>query len=619
MALRTAGVGAERKLEFWDQYGVEKVNVTYKGVLLPDIDTTPVGDVLLKVLDEKLKLRNAADDADVILDEVFIPHTLTSEFTFTNLVKFARPANEPSVRIGDAGQGYQILQFSKRTVGGGVADLEVEDEASLLLVSAGLATAAWSPNIGLGGIDEGSAYAGCIYFRSAKSLAGGMDYNIERLKFGVGAVADATWAAILQSGLKLKDALDANSQKITNLAACTVGGDGANKTYVDAAVAAAITGLDWQESVLDKDLNTPPGGEVAGDRYIVAAVGAGAWTGHEDEIAEWDGAAWGFATPTEGFCCEVEDENLAYVYDGAAWVLFGSILAFGDDVFATFGGEGRLGWDTIDPNANMMKLDLPAGGVVDVPAFLVGIGIRAVDLAVLDGITEPVMGVIDLDRDARVTIGFSADDQPELNFNAISKLLWDVTDIDANLLKVDLPAGGGVKVPVMALGIAIADVDLGFFDGLTEPVAALVDIAKTSWVSVGFRAADIPELNCGGVAAVIECAPRFVVEKELNLDATTELTIDLAGAIAITKSFHTVDTNADSPTDDLDNITGGAEGDILVLKAEDGARTVVCKHATGNLQLNGSADFSMGHINDSITLIYDGANWIELSRSNNGV
>lgn len=38
-------------------------------------------------------------------------------------------------------------------------------------------------------------------------------------------VVDATWAAILQSGLKLKDALDANSQKITNLLAPTVDGD----------------------------------------------------------------------------------------------------------------------------------------------------------------------------------------------------------------------------------------------------------------------------------------------------------------------------------------------------------------------------------------------------------
>lgn len=240
MALRTSGVGAERRIEFWDQYGVEKYRFLPTEMLTPEVvtlfefeklllrDTGPVPaeNILLKCVDQKLKLRNADDDADVILDEVFIPHT------FTDLVKFARPANEPSVRIGDAGQGYQILEFSKRTAGGGIANLGVEDEASLLLLCAGLVTAAWSPSIGLFGIDEGSGDAGCISLRSAKSLAGGTDYNIERLKLGVGAIADATWAAVLQSGLKLKDALDANSQKITSLAAATADGDAARYEQV---------------------------------------------------------------------------------------------------------------------------------------------------------------------------------------------------------------------------------------------------------------------------------------------------------------------------------------------------------------------------------------------------
>ena len=38
-------------------------------------------------------------------------------------------------------------------------------------------------------------------------------------------VVDVVWSAVLQSGLKLKDALDANSQKITNLLAPTAEGD----------------------------------------------------------------------------------------------------------------------------------------------------------------------------------------------------------------------------------------------------------------------------------------------------------------------------------------------------------------------------------------------------------
>ena len=47
----------------------------------------------------------------------------------------------------------------------------------------------------------------------------------------------------------------------------------ATKGYVDALV----QGIDWQDSVLDKNLSTPPVSPSTGDRYIVAAGGTGAW------------------------------------------------------------------------------------------------------------------------------------------------------------------------------------------------------------------------------------------------------------------------------------------------------------------------------------------------------
>lgn len=101
----------------------------------------------------------------------------------------------------------------------------------------------------------------------------------------------------------------------------------------------------------------------------------------------------------------------------------------------------------------------------------------------------------------------------------------------------------------------------------------------------------------------------------LRLTAAAELTI-AAGAVTRTQSFHRIDTEADAATDDLDTINGGTEGDILVLRAENSARDVVVKDGTGNLQLAGG-DFTLDHAHDTITLIYDGSNWIEMCRSNN--
>ncbi len=88
--------------------------------------------------------------------------------------------------------------------------------------------------------------------------------------------------------------------------------------------------FDFQESVKDKDLNTPPGSPSTGDRYIIAAGGTGLWTGHDEEIAEWTGTVWQFTQPTEGTVTFVEDEDTMYLYDAVfptgSWVKFASLV-----------------------------------------------------------------------------------------------------------------------------------------------------------------------------------------------------------------------------------------------------------------------------------------------------
>lgn len=93
-----------------------------------------------------------------------------------------------------------------------------------------------------------------------------------------------------------------------------------------------------------------------------------------------------------------------------------------------------------------------------------------------------------------------------------------------------------------------------------------------------------------------------------------ELTIS-GGAITATQNYHQVDTQGDASTDDLDTINGGTVGQILILRAQNDARTVVVKDGTGNIRLNG--DFSLNDLDDTITLIYTGSNWLELATANN--
>jgi len=99
-----------------------------------------------------------------------------------------------------------------------------------------------------------------------------------------------------------------------------------------------------------------------------------------------------------------------------------------------------------------------------------------------------------------------------------------------------------------------------------------------------------------------------------EFDEGPELTIS-GGVITATQNYHQVDTEADAGTDDLDTINGGTVGQILIIRPQNDSRTIVAKDSTGNLKLAGN--FSMEELEDTLTLIYTGSNWLELARSNN--
>lgn len=107
--------------------------------------------------------------------------------------------------------------------------------------------------------------------------------------------------------------------------------------------------------------------------------------------------------------------------------------------------------------------------------------------------------------------------------------------------------------------------------------------------------------------------------KVLDFKAPTELTI-AAGAITVTQTFHTVDTEADAATDDLDTINGGSDGRLIVIKAVNDARTVVVKHNTGNIWLQGKADISLDDISDGLMLVYSATDskWFDIAAGGGG-
>lgn len=84
-----------------------------------------------------------------------------------------------------------------------------------------------------------------------------------------------------------------------------------------------------------------------------------------------------------------------------------------------------------------------------------------------------------------------------------------------------------------------------------------------------------------------------------------------------------IDTESAAASDDLDGIVGGTVGDILVLQAANGTRTIVLKHssagATGaeKLWLNTGVDFSLDNTPDVAVLLRNADGWCSVSLMNN--
>ena len=90
----------------------------------------------------------------------------------------------------------------------------------------------------------------------------------------------------------------------------------------------------------------------------------------------------------------------------------------------------------------------------------------------------------------------------------------------------------------------------------------------------------------------------------LMTDASTELTL-ASGAVTVTQTFHRIDTEADAASDDLDTISGGVDGQFLVLRAENTAREVVVTNS-GNITTSDGNNVALDEVYKFLLLIYDG-------------
>lgn len=233
--------------------------------------------------------------------------------------------------------------------------------------------------------------------------------------------------------------------KVTGLGTPTADGDAATLVWTNDQIKQRLQGLDWQESVIDKDLVTAPGSPSTGDRYIIAGLGGGWSGGTIDDIAEWNGTAWEFTTPNEGYTCRVEDENKNYQYSGSAWALWettqdhGNLVGLGDDdhsIYLLAGGSRAMSGD-LDMGTNAIT------NVGDVDGRDV-----SVDGSKLDGIEAGAKDDQTITAGAGMTGGGTGDPTLNVIANADASIVVNADDVQVGVLATDAQhgtRGGGTQ------------------------------------------------------------------------------------------------------------------------------------------------------------------------------
>jgi hypothetical protein len=99
------------------------------------------------------------------------------------------------------------------------------------------------------------------------------------------------------------------------------------------------------------------------------------------------------------------------------------------------------------------------------------------------------------------------------------------------------------------------------------------------------------------------------LKTHISLEAAGALTIN-AGAVTMTQGYHKI-AGEGAAADDLDTISGGSEGDVIIIRAN--GQVITLKDAVDNLDLDG-VDIVLYTDDEHIALIYgDDSNWHPIS------
>ena len=138
---------------------------------------------------------------------------------------------------------------------------------------------------------------------------------------------------------------------------------------------------------------------------------------------------------------------------------------------------------------------------------------------------------------------------------------WENADGNAEYWAFELPTGTSEQVPVLGVGVGLDGVDLGLFNGITQPTLAVIDADRDSFIAMDFSADDAARLRSNAAMTISTSA------SDLTLAPTGELILGSSTGIAqMQTNGLTIGLAADAPAPDRNVVhiwAGDAGANVL--------------------------------------------------------
>ena len=175
----------------------------------------------------------------------------------------------------------------------------------------------------------------------------------------------------------------------------------------------------------------------------------------------------------------------------------------------------------------------------------------------------------------------------------------------------NLGGAGALLYTWQVEGLADAAAPLGPFTPTTAAAGIVAALAATA-TAVDFNTQKITGLvdPTSAQHAATKNYADTAAKPQWKFAAPTTLTI-ASGVVTATQAVHKIDTEAASTSDDLDTISGGSAGQLLLIAQVASARNVVIKQATdhGNIQCPEGLDITLDVVDDCALLYNNGTSW----------